>query len=83
MICTIEQAALVIINYRSCAGWFGAADRQVRDAAASVNGHVFASLLEKGKYVDAKCVDSFREGHAANMARVAHVFCFSFRCRHV
>ena len=83
MICAIEEAAVAMVKERSCAGWFGAADRQVKDVAASVNGPLFASLLEKGKYVDAKCVDSFREGHAANMACVAHVFCFSFRCRHV
>lgn len=72
MISAIEKAAVEMVKERSCAGWFGAADRQVKYLAASVNGRFFASLLEKTKYLDASCMDSFRKGHAANMARVAH-----------
>ena len=73
MICAIEEAAAAMVKEGTCAAWFGAADQHVKDVAASVNGPIFASLLEKGEYVDAKCVESFREG---NM--VSQCMCLSF-----
>ena len=74
MMCAIEEAAAAMIREGTCDAWRDTMDSEVKDVVASVNGPLFASLLKKGGYVDAGCVESLRTGGASSVLRGRFVF---------
>ena len=74
MMCAIEEAAAAMISEGTCDAWRDTMDSEVKEVVDSVNGPLFASLLKKGGYVDAGCIESLRTGGVPLVLWVRPVF---------